>query len=62
MEKLEQMKRERYASFDTGDGRAFEEGRLSLQDIAENRMKVTDTKISGKQELIQNIINQYMFS
>ncbi len=60
--KLSQMKRERYASFDTGKGKAFEQGELSLADLAKLGMEAVDSKTSGKQELIQNLINQYMFS
>ncbi len=60
--KLEDMRNQRYASFDSGDGKAFEDGKLSLEELAALGMKSVDTKISGKQELIYNMINQYMFS
>jgi xylose isomerase len=55
------MRRERYASFDSGDGAAFEAGKLSLEDLRELAIKMGEPKqISGKQELYESIINQYI--
>lgn len=55
------MRKERYASFDTEAGRAFEKGDLSLEDLAAMAMKNGEPdQISGKQELYENIINQYI--
>lgn len=58
---LKKLKRERYASFDSGNGKAFEAGQLSLEDLrniaAENG---EPAQTSGKQELYENIINQYI--
>ena len=53
--------KERYASFDYGKGKAFENGKLSLEDlylIAQENGEL-DLK-SGKQELFENLINQYI--
>ena len=51
----------RYRSFDNGLGKKFEMGELSLKDLYEIAHKNTDLKlISGKQELIENLINQYL--
>ena len=51
----------RYSSFDSGDGKKFENGNLSLEDlfkIAKNSKNIE--KISGKTEFLENIINNYM--
>ena len=55
------MRAERYASFDSGKGKEFEDGKLKLEDLR----KLADEhgepiQISGKQELYESIINQYM--
>jgi xylose isomerase len=55
------MKKERYASFDSGDGKAFEEGKLTLEQMRELAIKNGEPKLtSGKQELYESIINQYI--
>ena len=51
----------RYSSFDFGDGKKFENGNLSLEDlfkIAKNSKNIE--KISGKTEFLENIINNYI--
>ncbi|MDR0815458.1 MAG: xylose isomerase, partial [Bacteroidales bacterium] len=53
--------KERYASFDSGDGKAFEDGKLSLEDLRSIAHKAGEPKqISGKQELYESIINWYI--
>ncbi len=55
------MRKERYASFDSGYGADFEAGKLSLEDLRELAIKMGEPKqISGKQELYESIINQYI--
>ena len=55
------MRAERYSSFDTGNGKAFEDGKLTLEDLATIAAKTGEPKqISGKQELFENILNQYV--
>lgn len=55
------LRKERYASFDVGDGKAFEQGKLSLEDLSKLAHKNgTPKRISGKQELYENIVNQYI--
>ena len=50
------MVKERYASFDAGKGKEFEEGKLSLEDVYEYGKKVDEPKLtSGKQELYETI-------
>ncbi len=55
------MRAERYASFDSGAGKAFEDGKSSLEDLYAHATSNQNLKtISGKQELFENIINQYI--
>ena len=55
------MRAERYASFDQGDGKKFEEGKLLLEDLRTIALASGELKqISGKQELYEMIINQYI--
>ncbi|MEJ2162399.1 MAG: xylose isomerase [Robiginitalea sp.] len=51
---------ERYASFETGKGREFSAGKLSLKDLYSMALNAPKPRqISGKQELFENILNQY---
>ena len=55
------IKQARYASFAEGDGLAFSQGKLGLADLASLAAKHESLPlISGKQELLENIINQYL--
>ena len=55
-----QMKKERYATFDTGAGKTFEEGKSTLEDLHAYAKSHQDIKpVSGQQELYENIINQF---
>jgi xylose isomerase len=55
------MRKDRYASFDKGDGKAFEQGKFNLEDLAKLALKNGEPKmISGKQELYEAIINMYI--
>jgi len=55
------LRAERYSSFDSGSGKAFEEGKLTLEDLHSYAVANGDPKqISGKQELFENILNQYI--
>jgi xylose isomerase len=55
------MLEERYASFDNGEGKKFEEGKLSLEDLVAYAKKNGEPKqISGKQELYEAIVNMYI--
>ncbi|GEP96494.1 xylose isomerase [Chitinophaga cymbidii] len=52
---------DRYASFDSGQGKAFEEGKLQLEDLRAFALANGEPKqTSGKQEWLENIINQYI--
>jgi len=51
------LRKERYASFDTGSGADFEKGRLTLTDLdAYARQHGEPKQISGRQELFEQII------
>jgi xylose isomerase len=57
----EKLRKERYASFDSGNGKAFEEGKLTMQDLYKIAKENGELSLkSGKQELFENIINQYI--
>lgn len=52
---------ERYASFDSGSGKAFEEGKLSLDDLKAYAISNGEPKTrSGKQEWLENLINRFI--
>jgi xylose isomerase len=55
------VRADRYASFDSGKGAAFEKGGLSLEDLREFAVANGEPKvISGRQEYLENIINHYI--
>ena len=55
-----QMVADRYASFDSGKGKEFEEGKLTLEDVYAYGKEVNEPKLtSGKQELYEAILNMY---
>jgi xylose isomerase len=53
------MRRKRYASFDSGGGAAFEAGQMTLKELATLGAEVGEpAQTSGKQELYEALINQ----
>ena len=57
---LPEMKKQRYASFDSGIGKDFEDGKLTLEQAYEYGKKVGEPKqTSGKQELYEAIVAMY---
>ncbi|MBL7802123.1 MAG: xylose isomerase, partial [Saprospiraceae bacterium] len=55
------LRRERYASFDSGNGRAFEQGQLSLEALATLAAQQGEPEQrSGKQELFEQFLNRYL--
>ncbi len=55
------LRTDRYASFDSGTGKDFEEGKVSLEDLRNYAIANGEPKvISGKQEYIENLINRYI--
>lgn len=56
------FRKERYASFDSGKGAEFENGKLRLEDLRNFALSNGEPRqISGKQEWLENIINQYIY-
>ncbi|WP_138991554.1 xylose isomerase [Larkinella sp. C7] len=52
---------ERYRSFDGGPGKAFEEGKLTLEDLRSYTLENGEPAVrSGKQEWLESLINQYI--
>lgn len=63
LEKSEYKKfrKERYASFDSGKGKEFEQGKLSLEDLRQYAIENGEPEMkSGRQEWLENIINRYI--
>jgi xylose isomerase len=55
------IRKDRYASFDTGKGKEFEEGKLSLEDLRNYAIAHGEpAMLSGKQEYLENLINRYI--
>ncbi|RYY98356.1 MAG: xylose isomerase [Chitinophagaceae bacterium] len=55
------FRQERYASFDSGAGAEFEQGRLSLEDLRRFAIANGEPSMrSGRQEWLENIINRYI--
>ena len=55
------LRKERYQSYDWGKGREFEAGELELKDLYHIAMEQGQIPLqSGKQELFENLINQYI--
>lgn len=55
------LRKDRYSSFDKGRGKDFEDGKLQLTDLYKIAVENGELELkSGKQELFENIINQYI--
>ncbi len=55
------LQKERYASYDAEKGKAFEAGKLSLEDLKQYAIDNDEPKIiSGKQEYFENLINKFI--
>ncbi|MGN6266296.1 MAG: xylose isomerase [Ginsengibacter sp.] len=55
------LREDRYSSFDKGNGKAFEEGKLTLEDLRDLAAKNGEPEIiSGKQEYFENIVNRFI--
>ncbi len=58
---LESMRSDRYASFNTGNGALYEQGKLTLEQLAALGNVNGEVQLnSGRQELYENIINRYI--
>ena len=63
LEKSEYKKfrKERYASFDSGKGKEFEQGKLTLEDLRQYAIENGEPEVrSGRQEWLENIVNRYI--
>ncbi|MBN9296544.1 MAG: xylose isomerase [Filimonas sp.] len=55
------LRAERYASFDSGQGKAFADGKLMLEDLHAFAAENGEPKvISGKQEYYENLVNRFI--
>ncbi len=55
------LRKKRYSSFDSGKGKDFENGKLNFKDLYDIAKENGELSLqSGKQELFENIINQYI--
>jgi len=55
------IRTDRYASFDAGKGKEFEEGKLSLEDLRNYALENGEPAVtSGKQEYLENIVNRFI--
>lgn len=55
------LRTQRYSSFDTGSGNAYEQGKLTLEDLRNIAIEEGEPKqISGKQELFETLISDYI--
>ena len=59
--KFRELREGRYTSFDSGNGKKFENGELSIEDLRDLAAKNGEPEVrSGKQELLENLFNQYI--
>jgi xylose isomerase len=55
------LRKQRYASFDRGDGKQFEKGNLTLEQLHRLARKGGEPKIvSGRQEYLENLLNRFL--
>tara|TARA_B110000444_G_C18847358_1_gene602993 strand:- start:204 stop:1529 length:1326 start_codon:yes stop_codon:yes gene_type:complete len=55
------LRKERYSSFDNGNGKRFEKGSMTLEALSKIAFKDSPPKqTSGRQERFENIINQFI--
>lgn len=55
------IRKERYQSFDSGKGKEFEQGKLTLQDLSNTAAASAEPEIrSGRQEYLENLINRFI--
>lgn len=55
------FRQERYVSFDAGQGKSFEDGKLTLEDLRKYTLENGEPQLrSGKQEWLESLINQYI--
>lgn len=51
----------RYTSFDSGDGKRFENGEITIEELRDLAAETGEPEVrSGRQELLENLFNQYI--
>ena len=59
--RFEAARKQRYASYDSGQGAAFEQGKLTLDQLASLALQTPDPElISGRQEWYENLLNRFV--
>ena len=60
--KFDQIIQARYASYETGIGAKIVEGQVGFEELADYAMELGEIKnTSGRQELLENMLNQYIY-
>lgn len=55
------LRKQRYASFDSGKGKQFEQGKLSIEDLKVLALKNGEPQLtSGRQEYFENVLNSFI--
>jgi xylose isomerase len=58
---FKKFRKDRYSSFDSGKGKEFEAGKLSMEDLRAYAIETGEPQqISGRQEYLENIVNRYI--
>jgi xylose isomerase len=59
--KYKKLRSDRYASYDTVQGKAFEEGKLTLEDLRSYAIENGEpATTSGRQDYLENLINRFI--
>ncbi len=60
--RIDEFKKERYSSYQSGIGKRIVEGKETLESLAEYAAGLTDVKAqSGRQEYLENVLNDILF-
>lgn len=60
--RIDEFKKERYSSYESGIGKRIVEGKETLESLAEYAADLTDVKAqSGRQEYLENVLNDILF-
>jgi len=55
------IRKERYASFDSGKGKEYEAGKLSLEELRQYAIDNGEPETrSGRQEYLENLVNRFI--
>lgn len=59
---IEDVVKERYSSYSTGIGKDIVDGKVGLKELEAHAMKCEITNDSGNQELLEAVLNEYIYS